>query len=67
VLGIVYLAKEDINLKMVAEGMAWHYSYFDKTPEYAAAEAAARQGKKGLWASPDHVNPYEWRRRKNMR
>ena len=64
VLGIVYLDKADINLTMVETGNAWHYSYFDKTPAYSAAEFAAKSKKLGLWAAEDPINPYEWRRNK---
>ena len=65
VLGIVYLDKTDVNLKMVETGNAWHYSYFDKTAEYAFAEAEARQNRRGLWSADEKpVNPYEWRRSK---
>ena len=64
VLGIVYLDKTDINLKMVETGNAHHYSYFDKTPAYAAAESAAKEKKLGLWAADNPINPYEWRRSK---
>ena len=64
VLGIVFLDKTDVNLKMVETGNAWHYSYFDKTPAYAAAESAAKEQKLGLWASDNVVSPYEWRKNK---
>ena len=64
VLGIVYLDKADVNLQMVATGNAWHYSYFDKTPAYATAEAAAKEKKLGLWAAENPINPYEWRKNK---
>ena len=78
VLGIVYLDKieqsnnpnnrtirQDVNLTMVATGNAWHYSYFDKTAEYASAEAEARQNRRGLWSADEKpVNPYEWRKAK---
>ena len=64
VLGIIYLDKTDINLKMVETGNAWHYSYFDKTPAYIAAESAAKEQKLGLWASDNVVSPYEWRKNK---
>ena len=52
----------DINLHMVETGNAWHYSYYDKTPAYAAAEVAAREAKKGLWAAEGPINPYRWRK-----
>jgi len=61
-LGIVFLGGEDINLKLVSEGYAWHYSYFDQTPAYAEAERTAKAAKKGLWASPNPINPYRWRK-----
>ena len=77
VLGIVYLPsidqsnnpnnrtiRQDINLTMVATGNAWHYSYFDHTPAYIAAESAAKEQKLGLWAAENPINPYEWRKSK---
>ena len=64
ILGIVFLDKTDINLKMVETGNAWHYSYFDKTAEYAAAESEAKSKKLGLWVADNPINPYEWRRNK---
>ena len=64
VLGIVYLDKTDVNLQMVSSGNAWHYSYFDKTAEYASAEAEARQKRIGLWVADNPINPYEWRKAK---
>ena len=77
ILGIVYLEqssnpnnpnnrtiRQDINLKMVATGNAHHYSYFDKTPAYAAAESAAKAQKLGLWAADNVISPYEWRKNK---
>ena len=57
-------SKLDVNLTMVATGNAWHYSHFDKTPAYAAAEAAAKEKKLGLWAAENPINPYDWRKNK---
>jgi len=72
VLGIVWMKDEeakdegmtDVNLKMVREGMAWHYSYFDKTPDYIEAQREARDAGRGLWADAKPINPYEWRKRR---
>ena len=61
-LGIIWFEDRDINLHMVETGNAWHYSYYDKTPAYAAAEVAAREAKKGLWAAEGPINPYRWRK-----
>lgn len=52
----------DVNLQMIKSGLAWHYSYYDKTLEYAEAEKNARNLKLGLWSDPNPVQPYEWRR-----
>ena len=77
VLGVVYATvppllsaagadqkPQDVNLHLVATGNAWHYSYFDKTPSYAAAESAAKEKKLGLWAADNVISPYEWRKNK---
>ena len=62
ILGIIYNGTNDVNLAMVRSGNAWHYSHFDKTPEYAAAEAEAYAARRGLWVQDNPVNPYQWRR-----
>ena len=36
----------DVNLRMIQDGFAWHYSNFDNTQSYADAEAAARTAKR---------------------
>ena len=46
---------------MVATGNAWHYAYFDNTPEYAEAEKCARAARIGLWADESPINPYDFR------
>ena len=62
ILGIVFLGDTDINLQMVRNGCAWHYSNFDKTPAYVSAEREAQTAKRGLWATTNLINPYYWRR-----
>ena len=64
ILGIVFLGDTDINLQMVRDGCAWHYSHFDKSPSYVAVEREAQSAKRGLWAAPNPVNPYQWRKSK---
>ena len=39
-LGTVWLGGEDINIRMVSEGMAWHYHY-SRNERYAAAQSDA--------------------------
>ncbi len=58
----------DANLAQVTAGMAWWYRYYarEQSPEdrgrYESAEGEARARKWGLWADPDPINPYDWRR-----
>jgi endonuclease YncB( thermonuclease family) len=52
-----------LNELMVAGGHAWWYRQF--APDNArlqALEATARKEKRGLWAAPDPIPPWEWRR-----
>jgi micrococcal nuclease len=51
-----------VNLRMVENGMAWHYSQYDKSPELAKAEKKARDAKKGLWEKPGAVAPWKFRK-----
>lgn len=62
IVGTIWIDGEDINRRMLRDGMAWHYSHFDKTPEYAAAERMARHEKRGLWIERNPVNPHQFRK-----
>ena len=52
VSGVIYRDGAEINLVMVQNGYAWHYSYYDKTPAYIQAEKQARQIKKVYGQTP---------------
>ncbi len=58
----------DANLALLKAGLAWWSSKFarqqsrSEREEYAAAEEKARLEGVGLWADPDPVPPWEWRR-----
>jgi endonuclease YncB( thermonuclease family) len=58
----------DVNLGMVSAGFAWHYKDYEKEQSfadraaYAAAEDDARRARRGLWADPRPVPPWEFRR-----
>ena len=57
-----------VNLTMVQAGYAWHYKYFaPKDDDLAKAEALAKKKKLGLWADPNPVNPYIWRKSKRVK
>ena len=62
VLGDVAVNGESCNLRQVSAGMAWWYRKYspnEKTLE--AAEAKARQAKRGLWVDPLPTPPWEFR------
>lgn len=58
----------DVNLGMVSVGFAWHYKDYEKEQSfadraaYAAAEDDARRARRGLWADPRPVPPWEFRK-----
>lgn len=58
----------DANYAQLLAGMAWWYRYYAKeqSPEdrgrYESAEDEARKRKWGLWAAPNPINPYDWRK-----
>ena len=60
-IGHVMIDGRDVNLEMLAEGMAWHYKKYDRHEPRARAETDARESAKGLWADRRAVPPWEWR------
>jgi endonuclease YncB( thermonuclease family) len=58
----------DANYAQILAGMAWWYRYYAKeqSPEdrgrYESAEDEAKARGWGLWADPDPINPYDWRK-----
>ena len=62
VVGVLFCDGVEVNLKMVQEGYAWHYSYHDRTQVYTLAEQAARKQRRGLWKDEHPINPYLFRK-----
>lgn len=66
-VGYVLAGNTVCNYEQLNTGSAWHYKEYQKEqPEaekiaYANAEVVARQAKKGLWALPCPIAPWEWR------
>lgn len=66
-VGTVYLQDEDINLRLVRAGLAWHNRpYWHEQPladavAYPWAEFKARLSATGLWQDPSPVPPWVWR------
>jgi endonuclease YncB( thermonuclease family) len=73
VLGVVRLDGRDINLAQVEAGLAWHYKeYQDEQTAadrklYGEAEGEARNARRGLWADPSPIPPWDFRHGKRGR
>jgi len=65
-VGRIYLGERFINMEMVRDGFAWRYVTYDKPGEFTAAEADAREHRRGLWADPNPTPPWEWRKAKRQ-
>ncbi len=64
-VGVVRVGGTEVNTAMVEGGWAWWYrQYAPDNTVLSRAESAARAAKRGLWASPSPVPPWEFRRGK---
>ncbi len=67
-VGKVSVNGRDANLAQIQAGMAWHYKEYQReqpVPDrrmYAEAESKAAMAKEGLWADPNPVSPWDWRK-----
>ena len=58
----------DANHAQILAGMAWWYRYYaneqseEDRGRYESAEDEARARKWGLWADPNPIEPYDWRK-----
>lgn len=54
----------NINHELVKDCWCWWYrKYAAGNAEFERLETEAREAKKGLWADPHPVPPWEWRKR----
>jgi endonuclease YncB( thermonuclease family) len=66
-VGVITLDGEDVNIKQIEAGLAWHYKQYEReqTPAeraaYSDAEINARQDKLGLWSDPNPIPPWDYR------
>ncbi len=62
IVGRVFVGDIDVNRELVAEGFAWVYRKYSNDVELLRLEAEAKQKGLGLWADPNPIPPWEWRR-----
>ena len=67
-VGFVYLNdKEILNENILAAGYAWHYKKYDQNAAWEKLENEARSKKIGLWSQPDAIEPWKWRKLKQVK
>ncbi len=60
-LGVVFVGRENVNLWLVQEGLAWHFTKYSDDEDLAAAEKQARSAKRGLWSAYKPMPPWDFR------
>ena len=57
----------NVSRELVRAGLAWWYRQYSKDESLGALEEEARQAKRGLWADPNPIPPWELRHPKQGR
>jgi micrococcal nuclease len=52
----------NVDEEQVRLGMAWEYSDYHRDRRYVRLQDEARHARRGLWADPHPIAPWEWRR-----
>ena len=64
-LGVLVNSKgENINELLLANGLAWHYIYYNKNPLYSQLEKEARAKQLNIWSDKNPIEPHEFRKMK---
>lgn len=68
-IAVVYnqIYKQSLNEALLRNGLAWHYTQYDKNPSYSNFEYFARIKKVNIWSSPNPVAPWEYRKAKKTK
>ena len=64
-VGMVFLGGLHLNEELIAVGLAWVYTRYCDRPicqKWKRLEFEAREAKMGLWAEPNPIPPWEFRR-----
>jgi endonuclease YncB( thermonuclease family) len=66
-IATVEIEHDELGHRLVAEGLAWHYSRYSDDATLDAAQKAARAARRGLWADGAPIPPWEWRATEKQR
>lgn len=51
-----------LNLQLLKAGLAWHYTKYDRSNDFASAEKEAKSQRRGIWSMKDPIAPWSWRK-----
>lgn len=60
-VAFVRVGNLDLNYAMVTNGLAWSHVKFDRDHRFLKPARAAREARRGLWADPDPMPPWDWK------
>ena len=69
-VGKITFNGQDVNLRQIKLGLAWHYKKYEKEQDvedrsiYANAEYQAQRDKVGLWYDANPIAPWDYRKQK---
>ena len=69
-VGKIMFNGQDVNLRQIKLGLAWHYKKYEKEQDvedrsiYANAEYLAQRDKVGLWFDTNPIAPWDYRKQK---
>lgn len=62
VVAKVMVNRINLNELLLKNGYAWHFTRYDNSVLYANLQQQAKAAKLGLWAAPNPIAPWDWRR-----
>ena len=66
-IAVIFVGQTNVNLELVKLGFAWRYDAYSQNPVLLDAQNSAKAAKRGLWADPSPVPPWEWRASKKKK
>lgn len=66
-IAVVFVGQINVNLELVKQGFAWRYDKYSQDPVLLDAQNSAKASKKGLWADPSPMPPWDWRASKKKK
>lgn len=61
-LAVVVAGGVNVNRELLRLGLAWRYEAYSRDAALLAAQNEAKAAKRGLWADPAPLPPWEWRK-----